>query len=141
MPRLNTVQLKATFDQSLSDSDNIEGFTATGGDPQTLNIPGIGDVFIYVDGEPLYSEGQERIDPNAGVSYVGFEQVRYNTPQMHIDSLEWLIDNYRGQVTANIRKRGTPYARFNCQLRFENQESQRKNYPQVTWIFTIIEAL
>ena len=141
MTRLNTVEIRATYDQTLGDAYNIEGFTATGGSPQTLHIPGVGDVYTYVDGEPLYSEGQERIDPNAGTSYVGYEQGRYNTPQMHIDSLQWLIDTYRGQVTAYLRKRGTSYARFNCQLRFESQESQRKNYPQVTWVFTLIEAL
>ena len=141
MIRLNAVELKATFDQTLTDSDNIEGFTATGGDPQTLHIPGVGDVFIYVDGEPQFSEGQERIDPSGSVSFVGYPQTRYITPQMHIDTLEWLIGNYRGQVTANIRKRGTSYTRNNCDLRFESQESQRKNYPQVTWIYTIIEVL
>lgn len=141
MTRLNTVEVKATFDQTLGDSFNIEGFTPLTGSPETLHIPGIGDIYIWVDGEPVYSEGQQRIDPNAGVSFVGYEQVRYTTSQMHIDSFDWLIDNYRGQVTAFIRRRGTTYARFNCELRFEQQASQRKNFPQVTWIFTLIEAL
>ena len=141
MARLNSVQLRSGYDQTLGDAYNIEDFTPNTGDPQTVKVSKAGNVYIWVDGEPEFSDGQPRVDPNAGFSYVGYQQSRYTTPQMHIDSYNWLKTNYQGTVTAYIRTEGTTYARYNCQLRFESQASARHNFPQVTWIFTIIEAL
>jgi len=141
MTRLNSVQLRTGFDQTLGDAYNIEGFTPNTGNPLTRHISKAGDVYIWVEGEPVYSPGQERFSPNPSMSTAGLEVVQYTTPQMHIDSYDWLYTNYSGMVTANIRTRGTTYARYNCQLRFKNQDSQLKNFPQVTWIFTLIEAL
>jgi hypothetical protein len=140
MARHNDVRLAATYDQTLSDSDNIEDFTPTSG--ETFNIPGVGEVYCGVSTMPSYTAGQAIYDASGGVSYIGYPQSRYTQPMMHVDTLSWLRTNYEGQVTAYIRTDGTTYARYNCQLRLQETNLQnRPDWKQVTWIFTIIEAL
>lgn len=140
MTRFNEVRLKASYDQTLTDSDNIEDFTPSSGEQDRL--PGIGLVYFYVATNPEYSRGEAVNDANAGVQYLGMAQVRYTQQACHIDSFSWLETNYEGQVTAYIRTRGTGYARYNCQLRFEWQDRvDRPDWGIVTWIFTIVEAL
>ena len=140
MPRHNTVEVRATYDQTLGDTYNIEDFTPTSG--TTFNLPGIGSVYFAVKTMPDYSPGQLIIDPNGGSSYVGYPQSRYIQEMCHVDSLVWLRANYEGQVTAYIRTEGTTYARYNCQLRFEFSEFNRRvDWYTVTWIFTIVGAL
>jgi hypothetical protein len=138
---LNSIQVASGFDQTLTSSDNIESLTPTGGSPQQRNVPGVGLVYFYVNGDPQFSEGQRRISADAGVSFAGFEQVRYTQSFMHADSLAWLRDNYRGQVTANLRTDGTTYANYNCRLDFEIAERFANNWRRVVWAFTIIEAI
>ena len=66
MARHNDVRLKASYDQTLTDSDNIEDFTPTSG--EQFRVPGVGQVYFAVGSDPDYSPGQPRIDPNAGFS-------------------------------------------------------------------------
>ncbi len=140
MPRHNSLEVRATYDQTLGDTYNIEDFTPSSGG--TFNLPGVGSVYFAVATHPEYSEGQARYDPNAGQSFSGYAQVRYLQPMCHADSYVWLIANYRGQVTANLRTSGTAYARYNCQLRFEtNKITNRPDWISVVWVFTLIEAL
>lgn len=143
MTRLNAVQIQSGYDQSLSDSDNIEGFTPSGGSPQTIKVSKAGNVYIFVDGDPDYSRGQPRINANAGFSYVGYKQVRYRVPRIHVDSLAWLIDNYQGQVTARLRTDRTTYANYNCELSIPDSEIRKTgiNKREAVLVFTIIEAL
>ena len=142
MARHNEVRVAATYDQTLSDSDNIEGFTPSGGSPATFNIPGVGSVYFAVGMIPQYSRGEFRLDPNGGSSFAGLEQVRYLQKMCHADSLVWLIANYEGQVTAQVRTIGTTYAEYNCELRFEYVAIEnRPNWFEVTWIFALVEAL
>ena len=140
MPRFNSVEIRATYDQTLGDTYNIEDFTPSSG--STFNLPGIGSVYFAVGAHPVYSEGQQRIDASAGESFAGYEQVRYTQPMCHVDSYSWLKSNYRGQVTAYLRTDGTTYARYNCNLRFEMSTIEtRPDWVSVEWIFTLIEAL
>lgn len=144
MPRLNSVQMQSGWDQSLSDSDNIEAFTPSGGSPQTIHVSKAGDVYIFVDGDPEdYSRGQERISGNAGFSYVGKQQVQYKIPRIHVDSLAWLIDNYQGQVTVQMRTDRTTYASYNCWLTIPQQNIRKlaMNFREALMVFTIEEAL
>lgn len=140
MTRVNGVQVAATYDQTLTDADNIEDFTPSSG--STFRYPGIGDLYFVLDGIPQYTRGQLRIDPSGGSSFAGLAQVRYRQQACHADSLSWLITNYEGQVTATLRTISTTYADYNCELRFEF--SALDNIPdwyEVTWIFTLVEAL
>lgn len=142
MARLNSVRVKASYDQTLTDNDNIESFTPNTGNPKQIWVNrGVGAVYVFVEGEPEYNEGEPVIDPYAGQDHMGFKTVKLVSPQMHVDTYAWLVANYRGQVTAYLRTDGTTYARYNCQLSFSQQSSGRANYPQVTWEFTIIEEL
>ena len=140
MVRVNDVRVAATYDQSLSDSDNIEDFTPTSG--STFRYPGVGDLYFCLSTNPEYSRGELRIDPSAGSTFAGLQQVRYRQPLCHADSLAWLISNYEGQVTAYLRTISTTYATYNCELRFEfTLLDTRQDWYEVTWIFTLVEAL
>lgn len=142
MARLNAVRVVATYDQSLSDSNNIEGFTPSGGSPLADNVPGIGSLYFYVGTNPEYSRGQPRHDANGGLSFAGYPQVRYTQEMCHADSLTWLIANYEGQVTASLRTIGTTYASYNCELTFEyTLRENRPDWYRVIWVFTLVEAL
>jgi len=143
MANLRDIRIKAGYDEALIDLDNIEDLTPTGGSPQTRHISGYGDFYFFIDETPYpdYSRGEQRIDAEGGVAFAGFEQVRYVQSHMHVDSYAWLKTNYEGQVTAYIRTSGTGYTRYNCQLRFEDDDStQGGAWRRVTWIFTVIEA-
>lgn len=140
MPRFNDVQVASGYDQTLSDSDNIEDYTPASG--EQFRLPGIGLVYCAVGSDPDYSPGQLRIAADGTSSYVGFPQSRYMQDMCHVDTLSDLRTNLEGAVTANIRTQGTTYAEYNCQLRFEWQKRQdRYEWYTVTWIFTIIEAI
>lgn len=140
MVRYNSVQVATGYDQSLSDSDNIESF-----DPSTSNFapnfPGVGVLDIWVDGDPQYSRGQDRFDPSAGFDQAGFEQVIYNTPRIHVDAVAWLIANKQGQVTANLRLEDTTYVAYNALLRFRVVGIGIGDWRSLDWIFTLIEAI
>lgn len=138
--RFNTVRVKANWDQTLTDSDNIEGFTPNTGSPLQVDSP-VGNVYIFVDGLPEFNRGAPIYDASAGTTYIGMQTVTYTTPQMHMDTYAWLETNYEGQVTAYLRTNSTTYARYNCQLRFQYSPSDRRTFFTVKWIFTIIEAL
>ena len=139
---LNTVLLAASFDQTLTDSDNIESFTPSGGTPKTVNIPGIGSVYCYVNTAPQYSEGQERFTPTSGSVFVGFKQVTYSQSVMHRDTLTWLKANYRGQVSVNVTLDGTTYSDWNAYLRFNHDvDDGREWFRNVQWVFTLVEEI
>lgn len=141
MTRLNNVQVAAGFDQTLSDSDNIEGFTPTGGSPQQWKAGRAGMVYFAIF-ERDYSEGQPRIDFAAGESFDGFQKVTYRQPGCHPDAYAWLVSNYRGLVTAHLPLAGTTYADYNCKLTFQRRPSQAiEGWYEVSWVFTIIEAI
>lgn len=140
MTRFNNVRVKATFDQALTDSDNIEAFTPNTGSPQKVKAAQAGMVYFYV-GEREYSEGNARLDINGGESFDGFQTVTYKQAACHPDSYAWLIANYRGQVTASFPLDGTTYDDFNCLLRFTKRPSQVVDgWYEVLWQFTILET-
>lgn len=139
---LNTVLLAATFDQTLTSSNNIESITPTGGSPKTVHIPGIGDVYCYVLNAPLYSEGQERFDLNAGSGFAGFKQVTYTQQVMHRDTLAYMKTTYRGQVSVNVTLDGSTYSDWNAYLRFQHDvDDGREWFRNVRYIFTLIEEI
>jgi hypothetical protein len=142
MARWNSVRLKANFGQTLTDSDNIEGFTPTNG--KTVRLPGVGAVYCYVDTTPDYSQGKARVDMAGGVSYSGLESCTYTQPRMHRNSLTWLRSNYQGQVTVYLTKDGTSYARYNAYLEFSQNPRINANagdwFDNVEWKFFLIGA-
>ena len=144
MARLNGLQMASGFDQTLSDSDNIEAIIPNIGDPQTIKVSKAGEVYVFVDGDPeSFSRGQERTDPNAGFSYVGCQQVRFLLPRIHVDSLDYLFENYQGPVTARLRTSNTTYAPYNCQLSIPKNGIRKVgiNVRAALLAYTIIEAL
>ena len=141
MARYNDVRVKAGFDQTLTDSDNVEGFTPTGGNPQRFKLARAGMVYFGLT-ERVYREGEERLHPDGSVSFVGLETVTYEQPGCHPDAYAWLISNYRGDVTCYVPRDGTTYARYNARLRFEKSPSQiMAGWYEVRWIFSLVEAL
>jgi len=143
MTRFNSIQVAANFDQSLSDSDNIEGFTPNIGSPKTIHIHGIGDLYCYLDAFPEYSEGQSRLDFSTAQSFAGFQMVAYNQARMHRDTLAWLKTNYRGAVSVNLTLDGTTYSDWNAYLRFETSDKVEGMhwFIDVKWIFQLIEEI
>jgi hypothetical protein len=139
MSFLNQVRVASGFDQSLTDSDNIESINPSG-NPLTIHIPSIGDVYCVVNSTPLYSEGQARLSPDAGQSFAGNQQVTYTQPRMHKDTLSYLRANLRGQVTCNVSLDSTTYSEWNARLTFQSDPLQN-GWFTVRWIFTLIEAL
>lgn len=139
MTRFNNVRVKATFDQSLSDADNIESFTPTGGSPQKFKLAQAGMVYFGV-AQRDYSPGQSRFDPTGAQSFAGFQTVAYTQPTCHPDAYAWLVSNYQGQVTAYLPTDGTTSAVYNAMLRFE-RASRDDGWYAVTWVFTLIEAV
>lgn len=139
MARYNDVRLKANFDQTLSDSDNIEGFTPTGGNPQRFKLGRAGMVYFGVT-QREYAEGERRFDINGGESFAGVETVVYIQPGCHPDAYAWLVSNYRGQVTVYLPKDGTTSARYNALLRFQ-KDLKDDGWYSVRWLFTLLEQL
>lgn len=141
MARHNDVRIIAGFNQDpTADGDNIEDITPSSG--STFNIPGVGSVYYAVSTDPDFSLGQDRYSPVPSSSRAGYKQVRYNQPMCHKDALKYLLDTYEGAVTAYLKLDGTSYADYNCWLRFEYQKLQnRPEWYDVTWVFTIVEAL
>jgi hypothetical protein len=117
----NQIRIKAGFGETLSDSDNIEAFTPTGGSPQKFKAGNGGMVYLAAS-ERVFSEGEPRYHPDGSVSFAGFQTVTYTQPGMHPDSYAWLIANYRGDVTCYVAKDGTTWY-------------------SVRYIFTLLEAL
>lgn len=141
MAFFNNVRIKAGFDQTLADADNIEGFTPTGGNPQRFKLARGGMVYFGV-AERVYSEGDERIHPDGSVSFAGFETVTYTQHGCHPDAYAWLIANYRGDVTCYVPLDGTTYARYNARLRFEKRPSPvQDGWYEVRYVFSLLEAL
>lgn len=137
----NNILLKANFDQTLTANDNIELFTPNTGSPQPFKTSRAGMVYFAITGRE-FSEGQERIDPTSAVSYAGFRQVRYTQPAMHPDAYEWLVANYRGQVTVSLPLDGTTQSTWNASLRFiKTPSSTKRGWLQVVFVFTLIEAV
>lgn len=140
MTRFNQVRVKANFDQDpLSDSDNIEGFTPTGGSPQKFKLGQAGMVYFGVTPRE-YSQGQARFDPTGAQAFAGFQTVTYTQPGCHPDAYAWLVSTYQGQVTCSLPTDGTTYAEYNAFLRFE-KSNREDGWYEVRWIFTLIEAL
>lgn len=139
MARFNNVRMKAGFDQTLSDSDNIEGFTPTGGSPQKFKLGQAGMVYFGLT-QREYSEGQSRFDPTGAQSFAGFQVVTYTQPACHPDAYAWLVDTYQGAVTVYLPTDGTTSARFNAYLRFE-KSLREDGWYSVRWRFTLIESL
>lgn len=139
MARYNDVRVKAGFDQTLTDSDNIEGFTPSGGNPQRFKLGRAGMVYFGVTRRE-YREGQSRFSPTSAESFAGFQQVVYVQPGCHPDAYAWLYDTYRGQVTCYVPLDGTTYSRWNAYLRFE-RSLRDDGWYEVRYIFTLIEAL
>src|SRR5688572_4959145 len=98
MTRYNDIRLKANFDQALSDSDNLEGFTPTGGSPQRFKLGRAGMVYFGIS-QREYSEGQSRFDINGAEDFSGHKVVTYTQAGCHPDAYAWLVSTYRGQVT------------------------------------------
>lgn len=144
MTRLNTLQMASGWDQSLSDSDNIEGFTPTGGSPTRIHVSIAGDVYIFVNGDPEdYSRGQEVFDAAGGFGHRGKKRVDFKLPRIQVDSLAWLYDNYVGQVTARLRTDRTTYATYNCRMVIPQSTIRivGRNHRDAVMQFFIIEAL
>lgn len=139
MTRFNNVRMKTGFDQTLSDSDNIEGFTPTGGNPQKLKFGQAGMVYFGLT-QREYSPGQSRFDPTGAQSFAGFPTVTYTQPGCHPDAYAWLVATYQGQVTVYLPTDGTTYARYNAILRLEKTPREDGWY-SVRYVFTLIEAL
>jgi hypothetical protein len=139
MARFNNVRMKANFDQSLSDSDNIEGFTPNVGSPQKFKLGQAGMLYFGVT-QREHSDGQSRFDPNGAQSFAGFQVVTYTQPACHPDAYAWLVSNYQGQVTVYLPTEGTTAARYNAFLRFEKSRREDGWY-EVRYIYTLIEAL
>lgn len=139
MTRVNNVRLKAGFDQTLSDSDNIEGFTPTGGDPQKFKFAQAGMVYFGLT-QREYSQGQARFDPTGAQSFAGFQTVTYTQPGCHPDAYAWLVSNYQGQCTVYLPTDGTTSARYNAMLRLE-KSNREDGWYEVRYVFTLIEAL
>jgi hypothetical protein len=136
----NDILLKADFDQTLTSADNIELFTPNTGSPQQFYGSRAGMTYFALTGRE-FSEGQERIDPTTAADYVGFRQVRYTQPAMHPDAYEWLVANYRGQVTVSLPLDGTQQSTWNAWLRFtKTPSSTKRGWYQVVWVFTLTEA-
>lgn len=141
MPNFNQVQVAADFDQTLDSGDNIEGFTPNTGSPKPFKASRAGMVYFAVT-ERVYSEGQARFDPVSAESRAGFQVVTYIQPACHPDAYDWLVDNYRGQVTCSVPLRGTTYSTWNAYLRFEDSPSDvRPGWLQVRYIFTLLEEV
>jgi hypothetical protein len=142
MAQWNSVRLKANFGQTLTDSDNIEGFTPTNG--KTVQLPGVGAVYCYVDTTPDYEQGDPRGALSQGISYSGSKRVVYIQPRMHRNSLAWLRSNYQGQVTVYLTLDGTSYARYNAILEFTRNPRINANagdwFDNVEWKFFLIGA-
>jgi hypothetical protein len=137
----NTVLLAATFDQTLTGSNNIESLTPNTGNPKPFKASRAGMVYFAVS-ERVFSEGQERLSPNGSVSYAGFPVVTYTQLAMHPDSYEWLIATYRGQVTVSLALDGTTYSTWNARLRFvKTPSSTKRGWYAVQWVFTLIEVV
>lgn len=137
----NSVLLAADFDQTLTANDNIESFTPNTGSPKPFKTSRAGMVYFAVTGRE-FSEGGERIDPTVAVDYAGFRQVRYTQPAMHPDAYEWLLANYRGQVTVNLPLDGTTQSTWNALLRFiKTPSSTKRGWYQVVWVFTLLEQV
>lgn len=139
MTRFNNIRMKATFDQTLSDSDNIEGFTPTGGSPQKFKLGQAGMVYFGLT-QREYSEGQPRFDPTGTQSFAGFETVTYTQPACHPDAYAWMVSTYQGQVTVYLPKDGTTYATYNAMLRLE-KSNREDGWYQVRYVFTLLEAI
>jgi hypothetical protein len=136
---INDVRIKAGWDEALIDLVNIESLTPTGGSPQTFKAGRAGMVYFALSNRQ-FNEGDERADLAGSVSFAGFQQVIYAQPAMHPDSFDWLVDNYRGQVTVYLPLRGTDGERWNAYLRFNSSASaQRPGWVSVDWIFTLVE--
>lgn len=141
MTFFNNVKIKAGFDQTLTDAENIESFTPNTGSPQQFKA-GRGGMVYFAVAERDYSEGQERLDPDGGSSFAGFKQVRYIQHGCHPDAYDWLVTNYRGQVTCSVPLYGTTYTTWNALLRFTKEPSdERDGWYKVTYIFTLVEAV
>lgn len=141
MSNFNQVLVAADFDQTLDANDNIENFTPNVGSPQRFKASRAGMVYFAVT-EREYSEGQSRFDPLSAESFSGLQVVTYIQPACHPDAYDWLVENYRGQVTCSVPLRGTTYSTWNAYLRFESSSSDsRPGWYTVRWIFTLIEEL
>lgn len=141
MPTFNEVQVAADFDQTLDANDNIETFSPNTGNPQRFKASRGGMVYFAVT-EREYTEGQSRFDPLSAESYAGLQVVTYIQPACHPDAYDWLVTNYRGQVTCSVPLRGTTYTTWNAYLRFESSPSAaRPGWREVRWIFTLVESI
>lgn len=141
MPNFNQVRVAADFDQTLDANDNIEAFTPNTGSPKPFKASRAGMVYFAVTSRE-FSEGEARLDMSGAESFAGFRQVAYIQPACHPDAYDWLVSNYRGQVTCSVPLRGTTYSTWNARLRFETSPSDtRPGWLQVRWIFTLIEEV
>lgn len=141
MPNFNEVLVAADFDQTLDANDNIESFTPNVGEPKPFKASRAGMVYFAVTSRE-YSEGEARFDPLNAQSFAGFQVVTYVQPACHPDAYDWLVTNYRGQVTCSVPLRGTTYSTWNAWLRFEtNRSDTRPGWLQVRWIFTLQEQI
>lgn len=141
MPNFNEVLVAADWDQTLDANDNIESFTPNTGNPQKFKASRAGMVYFAVASRE-FSEGQSRFDPFGAESFAGNRQVIYIQPACHPDSYEWLIANYRGQVTCQVCLDGTTYSQWNARLRFEKSPSQsRIGWLEVRYIFSLVEEI
>lgn len=139
MTRYNDVRIRAGWDETLSDADNIESFTPTGGSPQRFKLGAAGMVYFGVT-QREYSQGQSRFDPTGAQSFAGFQTVTYTQPGCHPDAYAWLVDNYQGQVTVYLPTDGTTSATYNAILRLEKSPRDDGWY-SVRWVFTLLEQI
>lgn len=139
MARYNEVRMKAGWGKTLSDSDNIEGFTPNVGSPQRFKLGRAGMVYFGVT-QRDYSEGQARFDPSGAQSFAGFQTVTYIQPGCHPDAYAWLVDTYRGKVTAYLPTDGTTSATFNAYLRF-TKSLREDGWLEVRYHFTLVQSL
>ncbi len=143
MTFLSDVRVRAGYDLNpLSTSYRVTAYTPSSG--STFRIAGFGDVYVVVDSVPEYSRGEERFDANGAVSYAGRKQITYVSETVHRDTVDSIITNLEGQVTAYLTDYGTTYAYYNCLLRFRVESSTlniNKEWLKLIWIFSIVEEL
>lgn len=141
MPNFNQVAVAADFDQVLDANDNIEAFTPNTGSPKRFKAARAGMVYFAVTNRE-YTEGEPRFDPLGAQSFAGRRQVTYIQPACHPDSYEWLVTNYRGQVTCSVCLDGTTYSTWNAFLRFEKSlSSTHIGWYEVRYIFSLLEQI
>lgn len=139
------VRVKAGWDQNpLATTDRIEEYTPASGEQVSLST--FGKVYAAVGAMPNYSRGQSRFDADGVRSFAGRKQVEYVSPRVHRDTVDNLITDLEGQVTAYLTDYGTTYAYYNCYLYLDFTPAtlgndQNENWGSLRWTFSIVEAL